>query len=132
MARSSTAVKIVRMPMTKPPRGLRLVPAGAMTGGGFRGRARRVYHRAKGFAIANKAVSYPLAGAAALGLLERTGVELPFEIPMIGKAGTLAVALFAVGHFAKMPGLKLLSIGPACVAVHGLASGSGVSGFDVG
>lgn len=132
MARfGSSAVKIVRLPMTKPPRGLRLVPSGAL-GGGFRAKAKRSYHRARAFALSNKSITFPVLGAAGLGLMQRTGIDLPFEIPMVGQAGTVAIALYAIGHFAKSQNLKLLAIGPACIAVHGLASGGVVSGFDRG
>lgn len=128
MARSSSAVKIIRTPMLKPPRGLRLVPTGALAEGGFRGRLHRVRGRARAMALSSKPVTMPLLGAAGYGALRRTGFELPFEIPMIGPAGTVAVALWAVGAVMRMPTLKQLAIGPACIAVAKLAAGHAVEG----
>jgi len=142
--RTATKTQIVRVPMTKPPQGMRLVPRGALAAGrvGKLGKAaKKHYRRSAAFARAHSPILMPMVGAGGLGLLERLYPDAP-KIDFLGLSGTYGLGLFAIGHFASMPVLKALAVGPLAVAVHQIAKsgelgvtglpGSPVEGFQFG
>jgi hypothetical protein len=131
--KTATKTQIVRVPMTKPPQGMRLVPRGALAAGrvGKVGKAaKKHYRRAAAFAGRHSPVLMPLLGAGALGIAERMFPDMP-KVEILGTSGTYGLGLFLVGHFANMPVVKALSLGPLCVAVHqiGKSGELGVTGL---
>lgn len=131
--------QIVRVPMSKPPAGMRLVPRGTALAGrtAKRGKIRHYARKAAAFGRSQSGVLLPIAGAAGLGLLERMYPEAP-KIDALGISGTYGLGLFAAGHFLNMPTLKALSVGPLACAVRDIAKsgelgvqGSAIPGAEV-
>lgn len=65
-----------------------------------------------------------IGSAAALGLAERQGFELPF-VPVIGKAGTYGLAAAVVGTMTKNKDIMAAGTGLLSVAAYQFASGEG-------
>lgn len=132
--------QIVRVPMTKPPAGMRLVPRGTALAGtksAKKGKIRHYARKAAAFGRSQSGVLLPIAGAAGLGLLERMYPEAP-KVDALGISGSYGLGLFAIGHFLNMPTLKALSIGPLSCAVRDIAKsgelgvqGSAIPGAEV-
>jgi hypothetical protein len=93
------------------------------------------HHKKKGRGAGGtgKHLTYALLGAAALGFLDKSSFNLP-TIPILGKAGTVGLGLWAYGKYGHSAMAGNMATGPLSIAIYELVkegSVSGVEGDDV-
>lgn len=113
------------------------------SGGGMRRRSRRsggAVRRRKGTrrrkgpvagggGLFNQERIGAMAGGFLLGVLDKQGTSLP-TIPVLGRAGTLAVALYFGGKQFKMPLAVHMSTAALAIATYELGNKGSISGVD--
>lgn len=70
-----------------------------------------------------------LLGAAVLGYLDKAGTKVP-TIPVLGRAGTLAIAAYYGGKQFHMPMVKRAAVGFACIALYEFMRDGKIAGVD--
>jgi hypothetical protein len=68
-----------------------------------------------------------IAGGFLLGLVDKSGVDLP-TIPLLGKAGTAGVLLWALGKWGRMTWADHAATGVLSIAAYELATKGAISG----
>lgn len=70
-----------------------------------------------------------ILGGLALGLIEKAGIDLP-TVPLLGKAGTLGAAAWAVGKWGKSRMASHAATGFLAIAAYELGKEGHISGMD--
>jgi hypothetical protein len=81
-------------------------------------------------AMTEKHTITALAGAAALGIAKRQGIELP-KVEQLGTAGTYGAGAYLAARFTKSKTLAHLATGLLSVALYELAAGDSITGEDI-
>lgn len=123
---------IMRAPSRSAPARITVrVPSPSHRFGKTRHHLRRAGRRLGGMAYEERHRIGAILGGFALGLIDKSGVDLP-RLPMLGKAGTLGVAAWALGKWGKSAWASHAATGLLSIAAYELAKEGSISGYGDG
>jgi hypothetical protein len=88
------------------------------------------HHRRKGGGGDNNSLMLTLAGGAVMGFIDKEGTSIP-TLPVVGRAGTVAIAAWALGKYMGVGLARKLAPGIGAIALYELVKTGKVDGSSV-